>query len=152
MPKILIDHDHSLEIAHNALRVRRSLKNGDALDIRENGLYAEQKSGTGSGGFPDGYRSNNGIETGKISPINPDSKTKRVMSPSFTHRIFTCTQTDGSDISTRGGMDLILPGDMYRVLDTENDVYKYYIILKTTGTAVSTSAHIADVPTSHPCN
>jgi hypothetical protein len=151
--KIKIKHNKSIETnSLKQLRLRRSLKAGTALEIKPDGLYAEQKPGSGSGGYPDGYRSNNGIESGITSPSNYNPTSKRIVSPAITHRIFTCESDDGHDISLRE-CDLILPGDMYRVLDEENNTYKYYLILKTNGTSVTAhSSVVATVPSDSPIN
>lgn len=151
--KIKVKHNKSIELNSNKeFRVRRSLQAGTSLELKADGLYAEQKSGSGSGGYPDGYRSDNGIESGITSPSNYNPTSKRIVSPAITHRIFTCESDDGHDISIRA-CDLILPGDMYRVLDSENNVYKYYLILKTDGTSVvSHSGVVAAVPSNSPIN
>ena len=156
MPKISISHDRSLEIAHNKLRVRRSLKGGTSLDVLADGLYAEQKSGSGSGGYPDRYRSPQGGLTSGIDYPYKDEYTnpynKRLVSPSITHRVFTCESDDGSDIYIRD-CDKIFPGDLYRVLDSTNNVYKYYLITKTTGTDVTGhSGVVANIPVNATCN
>ena len=57
MPKISLSHNESLEISGEGLRVRRSLKAGTSLEQREDGLYAKQEPASGSGGYPDKYRS-----------------------------------------------------------------------------------------------
>lgn len=153
MPRISIKHDKSLEInSHGELRVRRSLKTGTSLEARPDGLYAQQKQGSGSNGFPDNYRSLNGIESGITSPSNSNPYSKRIVGPGTMHRIFTCEYDDGHDIVIRE-CDLILPGDMYRVLDSTNNVYNYYLILKTNGTqVVEHSSIVASVPFNDSCN
>lgn len=155
MPELKVNYNLSIERNSNhELRIRRSLKDGDktALVVKEDGLYAEQKPGSGTGGFPDNYRSNNGIQVGITSTISSTSYPKRVVAPDIVHRTFTCTQADGSDISIRP-CDIILPGDMFRVLDAENNVYNYYVILKTSGTNVTlASSVVATVPADASCN
>lgn len=155
MPRIVINHNNSLEVnGDNELCVKMSNASGSSLTLRSDGLYAQQKAGTSGAGYPDGYKSNNGLVVGIESPMgdNPYElpHSKRVVLPNFVHRIFTCTQTDGSDISIRQ-CDVILPGDMYRVLDNtdpSNPVYNYYIILKSNGTTatVVTPNPVATVP------
>lgn len=155
MPELRVNYNLSIERNSNyELRVRRSLKDGEAtsLVVKPDGLYAEQKSGTGSGGYPDNYRSDNGIQVGITSTTSSTTYPRRVVAPDIVHRIFTCTQSDGSDISIRP-CDIILPGDMFRVLDTENNVYNYYVILKTNGTSVTmASTVVATVPSNASCN
>lgn len=157
MPRICINHDRSLQIHEtNGLRVRRSLKDGCSLQQLDDGLYAKQESGSGTAGYPDNYRSANGIKSGiamphkDTDPSNPYSK--RIVSPLITHRVFTCEANDGNDIHVRS-CDYVLPGDMYRVLDTTNNVYNYYVILKTNGTTVTAhSGVVATIPADESCN
>lgn len=165
--KIALNHNLSLEITAvpNKLRVRRSLKQPTSLEVKPDGLYAEQQSGSGTGGFPDQYQSDNMIRSGVMYASDRDVThclDKRVAAFITAHRVFTCTQSDGSDIdlrqSTLGGtthnIDMILPGDMYRVLDTTNNVYKYYLVLKTNGNSVTmhTTDPVASIPVSESCN
>lgn len=155
MPRIVINHDNSFEVNNdNELTVKMSNKAGSSLVLRSDGLYAQQKTGTSGAGYPDGYKSHNGLVVGIESPMgdNPyeTPHSKRVVLPNIAHRIFTCTQTDGSDISIRQ-CDVILPGDMFRVFDStdpSNPVYKYYIILKSNGTTATmvTPNPVATVP------
>jgi hypothetical protein len=167
MPRILINHNESLETDDtlNVLKVDRSLKSGTALEIHSDGLYAPKQNGTSSGGYPDFYYSDNRLRTGVMYATDVDnthSLSGRVVAPVIVHRIFTCTQTDGSDIDLRqvtdGGVthniDMILPGDMFRVLDSVNNVYNYYLILTTNGNVVSscTPSPVATVPVSVSCN
>lgn len=160
MPKISLNHNESLEISGEGLRVRRSLKPGTSLEQKEDGLYAKQEPASGSGGYPDKYRSSQGGIVSGIDYPYKDELTndynKRLVAPMITHRIFTCESEDGHDISLRE-CDRIFPGDIYRVLDTTNDVYKYYLVLKTDGTHVLWDQNqapvlVASVPTSSPLN
>lgn len=149
MPRIVINHNDSLMINNNQLSVRNAP--GTSATIKSDGLYAEQKSGGTGAGYGDNWRSAQGIESGITSPYNADPYPRRIVSPSITHRIFTCESDDGHDISIRA-CDSVLPGDMYRVLDTTNQVYKYYLILKTNSNVVVSSALVATIPASDPCN
>lgn len=151
--KISLDYSTALKVNEQGeLSVRQSLKAGTSLEVRENGLYAEADEATVQNGYPDGYRSNNGIETGITFPHDPNPTSKRIVAPSTTHRIFTCLSNDGSDIAVRS-CDVLCPGDMYRVLDIMNSVFKYYIILKTDGSVVTAhSGVVARVPENEPFN
>lgn len=160
MPKISLNTNYSLETAYNALRVRRSLANLNSLETHSDGLYAKQQAATGSGGYPDKYRSSQGgIVSGVDYPYKDEltnDYNKRLVAPMITHRVFTCEYEDGHDISLRE-CDRIFPGDMYRVLDTANGVYKYYLVLKTDGTHVlwdqdQNPPLLASVPVNAPCN
>lgn len=157
MPRIVLNLNDSLEVnGDGELAVKKSLKAGNTVQINSDGLYAQAVAGGGSGtpgGYPDRYRSNNGVLSGVTTPYNTNATSKRIVSPAITHCIFTCNSDDGSDIVIRNGVDFIYPGDMYRVLDSENDVYKYYLILKTDGSQViSHSAVVATIPISVACN
>ena len=96
MPKIALNHDSSLIVdeSTNQLGIRESHKQGSSLEIRNNGLFAEQRSGSGSGGFPDGYRSENGIESGTIWTTKTETFTTRVtiiITTTITRTSTTCT-------------------------------------------------------------
>lgn len=166
MPKISLNHNMSTEISDTRnFRVRRSLMSGTTLEQRADGLYAPKQNGSSSNGYPDFYVSDNHLRTGVMYATDRDSThalTGRIVAPITVHRVFTCTQSDGSDIDLRqvtdGGVthniDMILPGDMFRVLDTSNNVYNYYLILTTNGNTVSscTPSPVATVPVSASCN
>jgi len=126
----VITHDN------NALKVKLKTGASQHASVHLDGLYVESKTtGTGSV-YPDGYRSPNGLAVGITSPDDGSPCSKRVVAPSITHRIFTCTQADGSDINLRGGLDIIYPGDMYRVIVGPD--YHYYLIIQTNGSTVLT--------------
>ena len=149
---IQLNPDNSLNYDENGkLCVKSSSKSGNTLTVESDGLYAQSipgKPGSAGVGYVDGYRSENGIVSGIESPENTQSTPRRVVAPSIVHRIFTCENIDGSDISIRT-VDKIYPGDMYRVEDTVNSVWNYYTILSVnnTGTGVSThSGIVASIP------
>jgi hypothetical protein len=128
--KNVITHDN------NALKVKLKTDASQHASVHLDGLYVESKTtGTGSV-YPDGYRSPNGLAVGITSPDDGSPCSRRVVAPSITHRIFTCTQADGSDINLRGGLDIIYPGDMYRVI-VDSD-YHYYLIIQTNGSTILT--------------
>lgn len=135
--ELRIDYDENV-ITHdnNALKVKLKTGASQHASVHLDGLYAESKTiGTGSV-YPDGYRSPNGLTVGITSPDDGSPCSRRVVAPSITHRIFTCTQADGSDINLRGGLDIIYPGDMYRVIVGPD--YHYYLIIQTNGSTVLT--------------
>ena len=133
------------------LQVHISNRGNNRLEILNDGLYAEAKPGepgsTGTG-YPDRYRSANGVESGTTSPDDSTLVTKRIVGPSIMHRIFTCENTDGSDIVLRS-VDYMYAGDMYRVEDLTNNMYHYYVITSVAadGKAVATHSEIvASIP------
>lgn len=126
----VITHDN------NALKVKLKTDASQHASVHLDGLYVESKTtGTGSV-YPDGYRSSNGLAVGITSPDDGSPCSRRVVAPSITHRIFTCTQADGSDINLRGGLDIMYPGDMYRVIVGPD--YHYYLIIQTNGSTILT--------------
>ena len=136
MPKISLLTDSTLKVNEsNQLCINISSDSGNTLQVVDDGLYAEAKpNGSGEGtGYRNGH-STNGIYVGTLSPFSETATGHRVNAPCITHRIFTCTQTDGTDIDLRQGNatgDYVLPGDFFRVLNGDN--YDYYLILNTAG-------------------
>lgn len=150
--KIKLNLNNSLEYDSNGkLRVKRSAKTGNTLTIESDGLYAPAipgKPGSSGTGYPDGYRSANGVMSGVTSPYNTATASKRIVGPSIMHRIFTCNNTDGSDISLRS-VDYLYPGDMYRVKDTIQGNWNYYIILSVANDGKTVRTHtgvVAAIP------
>ena len=146
--KIKLNLNNSLEYDSNRkLRVKRSTKSGNTLTIEPDGLYAPAipgKPGSTGTGYPNGYRSANGVMSGVTSPYNTATVSKRIVGPSTTHRIFTCNNTDGSDISLRN-VDYMYPGDMYRVKDITHGNWNYYIILSVNDTGKTVRTHTDEV-------
>lgn len=132
--KLQIDYDENV-ITHNnnALKLKLKTDASQHASVHPDGLYAESKTSGGTR-YPDGYQSTNGLYIGVEKPGSATIASKRACASYVTHRVFTCTQTDGSDINTRGGLDLICPGDMYRVYYPPGEYgvgsYKYYLITK----------------------
>lgn len=155
MPEITLNINDSLEMdSSGKLKVKISPKANNHLTVEADGLYAEaipgQPGSTGTG-FPDEYRSfEAGITSGITGPDNTTPYSRRIVAPSITHRIFTCNNADGSDVTPRS-MDYIYPGDMYRVLDTENSVWKYYVIVTVSSDGKTVTGHsniVAEIPVS----
>ena len=151
MSKIVLNTNSSIWVElENKVCVKVSSTANNTLQIKDNGLYAQAIPGnpgsTGTG-YPDGFRSNNGITSGITDPDDGTIKEHRLVASSLVHRIFTCTQDTGMDIPLRA-FDKVYPGDMYRVEDTTNHVYKYYLITKTDGTHITQASSIlvATVP------
>ena len=143
--------NESLTHVNDKLCVNKSSKSGNTLTIEPDGLYAEAIPGlpgsTGTG-YLDGYRSENGIVSGIEAPESSQTVPQRRVAPNIVHRIFTCNNADGSDITLRT-VDRMYPGDMYRVKDTINMNWNYYLILSVNsdGTAVAThTSAVAIIP------
>lgn len=139
--KISLLTDRSLKINEsNQLAVQVSSEASNTLQVVEDGLYAEA-SPTSSGegrGYQNGL-SKNGVTVGQLSPFSNTATGHRVNAPCLVHRIFTCTQSDGTDINLRAGNntgDYVLPGDFFRVKNGSN--YDYYLILNTAGGGTGT--------------
>lgn len=142
--------DNSLEYADGGsgpLRVKKSLKSGNTLSFESDGLYAEaipgQPGSTGTG-YPDNYRSANGVMSGVATPESMNSVPKRIVGPSIMHRVFTASSPDGSDIQLRT-IDRVYPGDLYRVKDTTHGNWNYYIITKVASDNRVVTAHTGEV-------
>lgn len=155
MPEITLNLAPSLEMdSSGKLKVKVSSKANNNLTVEPDGLYAEaipgQPGSTGTG-FPDDYRSfEAGITSGITGPDDTTAYSRRIVAPSITHRIFTCNNDDGSDVAPRS-MDYMYPGDMYRVFDTENNVWKYYVIVSVSSDGKTVTGHsnvVASIPAS----
>lgn len=152
--KIQLSTDDSLKFdTSDKLGVKISPKSGNTLTVESDGLYAHaipgQPGSTGTG-YPDGYRSANGIMSGVTDPYDTTTATFRMVGPSIMHRIFTCTDVDGASIALRT-VDKMYPGDMYRVHDDANAVWNYYIITRVNSTGTAVAAHsgiVASIPDS----
>ena len=122
--KMALYLDNSLEYADEGsgpLRVKKSLKSGNALSFESDGLYAEAipgKPGSTGTGYPDNYRSANGVISGVATPESMNSVPKRIVGPNIIHRIFTASNPDGSGGS---GGTMNTPGNAIGPVDvTEN--------------------------------
>lgn len=148
--KMTLNLDNSLEYGNGGtgpLRVKKSLKSGNTLSFESDGLYAEaipgQPGSTGTG-YPDNYRSANGVMSGVATPESMNSVPKRIVGPSIMHRVFTASSPDGSDIQLRT-IDRVYPGDLYRVKDTTHGNWNYYIITKVASDNRVVTAHTGEV-------
>lgn len=162
MKRISLLTNSSLEVnANNELSVKISNNQNNMLQKLSDGLFVDNSNSSHGEiyGFQDG-EGVDGVVIGTMSPFSSTSFNHRINAPCKTHRIFTCTQTDGSDIDLRSGSntgDYVLPGDFYRVLNGDN--YDYYLILNTSGggdgtggSHVTESTLIASVPLSEKLN
>jgi hypothetical protein len=145
---INLNLNDSLEYdGNNKLCVKKSHKSGNTLTIESDGLYAQAIPGnpgsTGTG-YPDGYRSENGILSGVATPESSEPVSRRIVAPNIVHRIFTCNNTDGSDIVLRS-IDRLYPGDMYRVKDNEHGNWNYYLILTINATGTAVASHTGEI-------
>lgn len=147
--------ENSLEYSNNKLRVKRSLKSGNTLEIRDNGLYAPAPKGdpgTPSTGYPDHFRSANGIVSGVYGPYETINVPHRLVGPSTIHKVYYCPEIkEDIPVINLRMCDFIYPGDFFRMHDTVNHNWNYYIILSVTndGRAVSKySGIVAIIPDS----
>lgn len=138
---------------NNKLQVQTSSETGNTLNIEPDGLYAQAipgESGSSGTGFASGYRSANGVMSGVDSPYDMTVVPKRIVAPAITHRIFTCNNTDGSDISLRS-VDYMFPGDMYRIKNSQNNTWDYYVIISVNNNGKGVYTHsgvVASIPLS----
>lgn len=147
---IKLNLENSLELTTGGiLCVKNSSSSNNTLSIRTSGLYAPAPKGdpgTAGTGFPDGYRSDNGLLSGVVGPDDSTSKPKRIVGPSIVHRVFEATSIDGGGIVLKDG-DYMYPGDMYRVKDNNPShlSYNYYIILSVDKTGKQVATHTGEV-------
>ena len=153
--KITLDLNNSLEYGNNGtgpLRIKASkldegTSRANTLEFKSDGLYAQAKPGnpgsTGTG-YPDNYRSANGVISGVATPESMNSVPKRIVGPSIMHRVFTASNPDGSDIQLRT-IDRVYPGDLYRVKDTTHGNWNYYIITKVAPDGRVVTGHSGEV-------
>jgi hypothetical protein len=138
----------------NSVCVNISQRAGNTLTIENDGLYSQAipgEPGSTGTGFPDGYRSTEtGVKSGEASPESTTSTPRRLVAPKILHRIYTSNDIDGSDLIDKRSVDILYPGDFYRVHDDSNALWKYFIIVKTDGSNVITpSSLIAEIPDSY---
>ena len=129
------------------LKIRVSGKTGNTLTIEPDGLYAQAvpgQPGPSGSGFVDGYRSANGVTSGVATPQDMTSTPKRIVGPTIMHRVFNCLNADGSDLALRS-VDLVYPGDMYRVRDDVHGNWDYYVITKVASNGITVTGHSAKV-------
>lgn len=136
--------DNVITHENNALKVKLATGSSQHAEVRSDGLYAESLPGATGERYPDEYRSANGLTIGITSPDDATPVSRRAVAPSIVHRIFTCNLEDGSDIDLRGGLDILYPGDMYRV-HTGSEYY-YYLIIQTNGSSVTRHILVAQIP------
>ena len=134
-----------------SLQVQISQRSGNTLTVEDDGLYAQavpgQPGSTGTG-YPDGYRSVQvGVKTGDTFPDSTDSAPRRIVGPKILHRVYTATDTTGVTLTDLRSVDILYPGDLYRVRNDLTECWDYYVITKTDGrTVVSHSSDIANIP------
>lgn len=114
------------------------------------GLYANAEPGTStviSSGFEGTYNSE-GIRLGYADAYNMNRTPGCVVGTNIIHRTFDASSDDGKNlIGFRPEIDVVLPGDFYRVKQSDNR-YKYYLVTDTsyqdsgTGNEVIASAYL----------
>jgi hypothetical protein len=138
---INLNLNDSLEYdGNNKLCVKKSHKSGNTLTIESDGLYAQAIPGnpgsTGTG-FPDGYRATQtGLKSGEAFPDSTDPVPRRLVAPKIIHRIYTSNTANGSELTDKRSVDILYPGDMFRVHNTEDEAWEYYVITQTDGNNV----------------
>ena len=116
MPNIELDLYNDLATVNGKLDVK--IAPGSTLVVRNNGLFANAPKGL-SGDI--GVCYSDGIQEG-IKITN-----KIVSTTNVVHHMFTATDAAGQNLTNfRSEVDIIYPGDMYRVLNGE--AYDYYLI------------------------
>ena len=160
--KINLNLANSLEFANNGngpLKVKKSERSGNNLEFitsgtdEEIGLYAAAvpgHDGSSGTGYPDNYKSYDGILSGVTTPYSMDPYPGRIVGDCYIHRIFTSSNIDGTDIQVGGVLrdcDRVYPGDLYRFKN--GNIWEYRIILSVNDSDTAMLTHsgvIAEVP------
>lgn len=139
--KITLNLDNTLKFNDdNSVGLKISQRSENTLVVETDGLYAQAipgEPGSTGTGFPDGYRATQtGLKSGEAFPDSTDPVPRRLVAPKIIHRIYTSNTTDGSELVDKRSVDILYPGDMFRVHDTEHEAWKYYVITQTDGNNV----------------
>lgn len=132
--KLKLASDLGVNPETNAVAFKKSSTEGNTLEFREDGLYAEATQGyDGSGGT--GYTAKgdySGARVGYAWPYGMEASDRRVLLTNVVHRVYTA---DDNNINSLQGfrpeIDYVLPGDMV--------IYKNQIYLVTRVTQVGSS-------------
>lgn len=153
--KVSLNLDNTMKFnENNSTGVKISQRSGNTLTVEEDGLYSQAipgEPGSTGTGFPDGYRATQtGLKSGEAFPDSSDPVPRRLVAPKIIHRIYTSNTLDGSDITDKRSVDILYPGDFYRVHDDEHELWKYFIITQTDGSVVvAASDLVAEIPDSY---
>ena len=132
MPKIKLDLSKDLYVNDsNQLDIRISEKEGNTLEIRDNGLYSDGSKGEDGSDSGDGYdkQSYGGVRIGYNMYGSTETNDHRVTLTNIVHRVFNSNNPSGTDLTDfRKEIDYVLPGDMFKYED------KIYLITKVTTT------------------
>lgn len=139
--KITLNLDNTLKFNDdNSVGVKISQRSENTLVVEADGLYAQAipgEPGSTGTGFPDGYRATQtGLKSGEAFPDSTDPVPRRLVAPKIIHRIYTSNTADGSELTDKRSVDILYPGDMFRVHNTENEEWEYYVITQTDGNNV----------------
>lgn len=140
--RIELNLDNDLCVIDKKLQVKISPSEGNALQIKDDGIYAESTSGhdgSQGSGYPkqDGY----GIRIGYTNIFNPDTTISEngtlVHLTNTVHRFYKLNtpyvegdKTIDSSNYRLGNCDIILVGDMMYFDDTENSTRDVWLITK----------------------
>lgn len=116
---------------NNQLDVKISEKEGNTLEVRNNGLYADGSKGEDGADSGDGYndQSYGSIRIGYNMYGATKTEDHRVTLTNIVHRVFNSNNPSGTDLTNfRKEIDYVLPGDMFKYDD------KIYLITKVTTT------------------
>lgn len=132
MPTIKLDLSKDLCINdNNQLDMKISSKEGNSLEVRNNGLYSDGSKGDDGADSGDGYadQSYGGVRIGYNMYGNTKTNDHRVTLTNIVHRVFNSNNQSGTELTNfRKEIDYVLPGDMF------NYDGKIYLITKVTTT------------------
>lgn len=150
--KITLNLDNTLKFNDdNSVGLKISQRSENTLVVEADGLYAQAipgEPGSTGTGFPDGYRATQtGLKSGEAFPDSTDPVPRRLVAQKIIHRIYTSNTADGSELTDKRSVDIIYPGDMFRVHNTENEAWEYYVITQTDGNnVIGVSDMVASIP------
>ena len=133
MPTIKLNLEKDIYVNdNNQVTIKKSNKEGNALELRSNGLYVDGSKGEDGESTGSGYRdqSYKCVRIGYKSMYGSELvNDHRVLLTNIVHRTFHSNNGSGTDLQNfRNEIDHVLPGDIFIYND------KPYIVTTVTGT------------------
>ena len=146
-PSIELDLSTDLTTENDVkqLSIKVSQKDGNAIEIRDDGLYASGGDGGGGPGYTGTY-TEEGIRLGYANPFDNEKVDKRVLCTNIIHHVFTGSIINNTKLAVdsffRPDIDCALPGDIVRVpVEGQENVYSYYLVIDTSNPGIETTGN-----------